>query len=234
MAEQFTPLSTIPNFDPRTLPVESGADALPAVDPVRLSPAALRARFANPPVWSPELTGDRLRLRAEPPRPAAVLVPIVAHDTGPTVLLTERTSHLHDHAGQIAFPGGRRDAGDADDVATALREAHEEIGLEPHAVDVLAQLPIYLTGTGYSVRPVVGLVRPGLELRLDSFEVAHAFEVPLAFLMDPRYHQRRRFMIGDIERTFYAMPYQIEGGREFFIWGATAAMLRNLYRMLSA
>ncbi|HEY5633032.1 MAG TPA: CoA pyrophosphatase [Burkholderiaceae bacterium] len=234
MSGNFSALSAIPDFDPRALPVELDATTLPAVDPARLSPAALRERFANPPAWSPELTGDRFRLRAEPPRAAAVLVPIVAHETGVTVLLTERTSHLHDHAGQVAFPGGRRDAHDPDDVATALREAHEEIGLEPHAVDVLAQLPVYLTGTGYSVTPVVGLVRPGVELRLDAFEVAHAFEVPLAFLMDPRFHQRRRIVIGDVERTFYAMPYRGDGGREFFIWGATAAMLRNLYRMLSA
>ena len=217
------------------MPVEPGdAVALPAVAAERLRPDALRARFANPPAWSPELTGDRFRLRADPPRAAAVLVPIIVHDSGATVLLTERTAHLYDHAGQIAFPGGRRDEGDRDDVATALREAHEEIGLDPGAVDVLAQLPTYLTGTGYSVTPVIGLVRPGLELRLDSFEVALAFEVPLAFLMDPRYHERRRVMIGQIERTFYAMPYRVQGGREFFIWGATAAMLRNLYRMLSA
>ncbi|MCL4746095.1 MAG: CoA pyrophosphatase [Burkholderiaceae bacterium] len=217
------------------MPLEpEDAAVLPAVDPARLSPEALRTRLANPPAWSPELTGDRFRLRADPPRAAAVLVPIIAHDSGPTVLLTERTTHLYDHAGQIAFPGGRRDEGDRDDVATALREAHEEIGLDPGSVDVLAQLPTYLTGTGYLVTAVVGLVRPGQQLRLDSFEVAQAFEVPLAFLMDPRCHQRRRVVIGEIERTFYAMPYCVEGGREFFIWGATAAMLRNLYRMLSA
>ena len=228
-------LSSIPQFDPRQVPVEGLDSLLPAVSAERLSVPALRARFSNPPIWEPEATGDRFRLRPGPPRPAAVLVPIVAHPHGATVLLTERTSHLHDHAGQVAFPGGRTDPADGSPVATALRETHEEIGLAPERIEILAELPHYLTGTGYQVTPVVGLVEPGFDLRLDTFEVAEAFEVPLRFLMDPSHHQRRRVVHGEIDRIFYAMPYQCESNqREYFIWGATAAMLRNVYRLLIA
>jgi 8-oxo-dGTP pyrophosphatase MutT (NUDIX family) len=228
-------LSSIPQFDPRLMPVEGLDSLLPAVSLDRLSAAALRERFVNPPAWEPESVGDRFRLRPGPPRPAAVLVPIVAHPHGATVLLTERTAHLHDHAGQVAFPGGRTDPSDRSAVATALREAHEEIGLAPERVEILAELPHYLTGTGYQVTPVVGLVQPGFELRLDTFEVAEAFEVPLRFLMDPRHHERRRVVHGEIDRVFYAMPYRCESSRrEYFIWGATAAMLRNVYRLLIA
>ena len=228
-------LSKIPSFDPRQIPVEGRDSALPPVAGERLSERALRQRFLRPPTWEAEFAGDRFRLRPEPPRPAAVLVPIVAHGAGPTVLLTERTSHLHDHAGQVAFPGGRSDPGDRDDVDTALREAHEEIGLPRERIEVIGRLPEYLTGTGYRVTPVVGVVRPGFELRLDAFEVAEAFEVPLEFLMNPRHHERRRLVLGEIDRIFYAMPYREAGQeREYFIWGATAAMLRNLYRLLIA
>jgi 8-oxo-dGTP pyrophosphatase MutT (NUDIX family) len=226
-------LAKIPSFDPRQVPVEGRDIELPAVAAERLSERALRERFLRPPAWEAEFAGDRFRLRPEPPRPAAVLVPIVAHDSGTTVLLTERTSHLHDHAGQVAFPGGRTDPGDASAVHTALREAQEEIGLTPDFVEVLGELPQYLTGTGYRVTPVVAVVRPGFDLQLDEFEVAQAFEVPLEFLMNPRHHERRRVVYGDIDRVFYSMPYRRDE-REFFIWGATAAMLRNLYRMLAA
>ncbi len=228
-------LSSIPQFDPRQVPVEGFDALLPAVSAERLLVPALRERFGNPPRWEPELDGDRFRLKAGPPRPAAVLVPIVTHASGATVLLTERTAHLHDHAGQVAFPGGRTDPTDGSAVATALREAHEEIGLAPERVEILAELPDYLTGTGYRVTPVIGLIEPGFDLRLDAFEVAEAFEVPLEFLMDPRHHERRRVVHGEIDRIFYAMPYRCETRqREYFIWGATAAMLRNVYRLLIA
>ena len=226
-------LSRIPSFDPREIPVEGRDSALPPVAPERLAPASLRERFVAPPAWEPEFSGDRFRLRPEPALAAAVLVPIVARAERPTVLLTERTSHLRNHAGQVAFPGGRCDPDDASPVHTALREAREEIGLAEDRIDVIGALPPYLTGTGYRVTPVVALVRPDFDLQLDAFEVAEAFEVPLDFLMDPRHHERRRVVHGDIDRIFYAMPYQA-AGREYFIWGATAAMLRNLYRLLSA
>lgn len=217
-------------FDPTfAAPAARGA----AVAPEELTPAALRRRFASPPAWQPEITADpRLFDASLPPRPAAVLVPLVARPAGTTLLLTERTAHLHDHAGQISFPGGRVEAADVDALHTALRETHEEIGLVPQAVDVLGMLPEYLTATGYLVTPVVGLVQEPFTLDLDTFEVAEVFEVPLAFLMNPAHHERRRVVLQDFARTFYAMPYP--AARRYFIWGATAAMLRNLYHFLRA
>ena len=150
-----------------------------------------------------------------------------------TVLLTERTAHLSAHAGQVAFPGGRTEPFDASPVATALRETEEEIGLPRALVEILGSMPQYQTGSGFVVTPVVGLVTAAHTLRLDGNEVAETFEVPLRFLMDPRHHERRRLVLADLERDFLAMPYS-EGDREFFIWGATAAMLRNFYRLLMA
>ena len=155
-----------------------------------------------------------------------------------TVLLTQRTDHLTDHPGQISFPGGRAEPEDSDAAATALREAHEEIGLEPSFVDVLGTMPTYTTGTGFIVTPVVAFVRPGFSLQADPFEVAEVFEVPLSFLMNPAHHQRHSIEVGDVRREFLSMPWHgvDERGepRRYFVWGATAAMLRNLYRFLAA
>ncbi len=228
-------LAELPRFDPREMPIAAVDEALPAVDRERLLPAALRVRFARPPAWRPEQTDDRFRVEPFLPRDAAVLVPIVAHVEGGTILLTQRTQHLRHHSGQIAFPGGRVEPDDASPIEAALREAHEEVGLERDRVEVIGCLPQYLTGTGFRVTPVVGLVLPGFEPRPDPAEVASVFEVPLAFLMDPSHHQRRRVRLAAGERTFFAMPYRAPGADdERFIWGATAAMLRNLYRLLSA
>lgn len=159
---------------------------------------------------------------------AAVLVPIVEHASGPTVLLTKRTDHLHDHAGQISFPGGRIDPGDADAHAAALREAEEEIGLPPQQVRSVARLDTYVVRTGFEVFPIVGLVTPPLDLRLDSFEVAEAFEVPLGFFLDPANRQTRSRMFRGEERHFYVFPYG-----DYYIWGATAGMLVNLAEVLT-
>lgn len=159
--------------------------------------------------------------------PAAVLVPLVNQPQGITVLLTQRTGHLHDHAGQISFPGGRVDETDADRVATALREAAEEIGIAPSAVEIIGALPEWDIPTGFRVTPVVGWIEPPLELSPDSFEVAEVFEVPLAFFLDPANHTRHCDEINGRARNYYAMPYQ---GRN--IWGATAGMLHTLYRVL--
>lgn len=225
-----------PAFDPhQAAVVADGPEALPAVGCDCLAADRLRERFSNPPRWLPEMTGDRIRLHVGPPRPAAVLLPIVLHTTGPAVLLTQRTAHLRQHSGQVAFPGGRHEPADRTPVHTALREAHEEVGLEPSRVEVIGRLPEYLTGTGFQVTPVVGLVEPGFEVRPDPHEVAAVFEVPLEFLMDPRHHQRRLIEVAGEQRIFWAMPWRPHpAADEYFIWGATAAMLRNLYRLLSA
>lgn len=161
-------------------------------------------------------------------RPAAVLVPIVARSDDVTVLLTRRTDHLHHHPGQISFPGGRVEKTDISSVMTALRETEEEIGLSPDKVELLGELPEYVTGTGFRITPVVGLVHPPFELKLDTFEVAEAFEVPLSYFLDPANHQRHSREYQGRMRQYYAMPY---GGH--FIWGATAGMLVSLYRYLT-
>ncbi len=159
--------------------------------------------------------------------PAAVLVPLVPRDDGLHVLLTRRTDHLHHHPGQISFPGGRVEDTDVSAVMTALRETEEEIGLDPDRVELLGELPDYCTGTGFRVSPVVGLVHPPFALELDTFEVAEAFEVPLAFLMDPDNHQRHRMEYQGRMREYWAMPWG-----DYFIWGATAGILVSLYRFL--
>jgi 8-oxo-dGTP pyrophosphatase MutT (NUDIX family) len=160
-------------------------------------------------------------------RPAAVLVPVVAHPEALSVLLTLRTDHLHHHPGQISFPGGRVEKGDLSPVMTALREKEEEIGLDPERVELLGELPEYFTGTGFRVTPVVGLVHLPFELKLDTFEVAEAFEVPLAHFLDPANHQRQSMEFQGRTRRYYAMPYG-----DYFIWGATAGILVSLYRFL--
>jgi len=206
---------------------------LAAVPP--LTADDLRRRFEQTREWTHEMLGDGqfsdlAADGAEAPayRQASVLVPIVVREQL-NLLLTQRTSHLANHAGQIAFPGGRRDPEDADAIATALREAQEEIGLEARHIEVVGALPHYYTVTNFEVTPVVALVHPPFALTIQEEEVAEAFEVPLAFLLDPVNHEKRSRPWNGRERHFYAMPY--EG---HFIWGATAAMLRNLYHFLRA
>ncbi|MBL8330514.1 MAG: CoA pyrophosphatase [Rubrivivax sp.] len=218
---------------PQSVPV-AGTDAhLPALPAHRLQPEGLRQRFAEGRAWAPEFPGDGGLFEGRTPAAASVLVPLVQREDGLHVLLTRRTDHLHDHAGQISFPGGRRDEGDADVFATALRETEEEVGLSRRHIQILGQLPTYTTVTHYVVTPVVALVRPPFELNLDSFEVAEAFEVPLPFLMTPAHHQRHVFEMEGQRRQFLSMPWR-QDGRDYFIWGATAAMLRNLYAYLAA
>ncbi len=196
--------------------------------PVTLSEQWLRARFGAPRPLAPVTTGDgHLLARGRPIRAAAVLVPVVNRSGELVVLFTRRTAHLPDHAGQISFPGGRAEGGESPH-ETALRETREEIGLDAAQIQILGTLSEYATVTGYRVTPVVGLVRPPFELRPDAFEVAEVFEVPLAFLLDPANHQRNRLVQDGVERHYYAMPY----GR-YYIWGATAGMLMNLYAFLT-
>jgi 8-oxo-dGTP pyrophosphatase MutT (NUDIX family) len=191
----------------------------------------LAAALARPAPDSARNMSDGFRLpgRGGDPMPAAVLVPLVNRPQGLQVLLTERTAHLSDHAGQISFPGGRVEADDAGNAAAALRETKEEVGLDPERVAVLGELAQYETVTGYRVTPIVGWVEPPFELAPDPFEVADIFEVPLAFLLDPANQQRHFRMLGEMRRDYWAIPY---GDR--YIWGATAAMLLILDRTLRA
>lgn len=224
------------SFNPQDMPVIGVDDHLPPVARPALAASALRERFRAPPPWVPETTVEPRFIERIPTR-ASVLVPIVERDE-PTVLLTQRSDHLNDHPGQIAFPGGRAEDGDIDATATALREAEEEIGLPASQLDVLGAMPLYTTGTGFLVTPVVALVQPAYSMRADPFEVAEVFEVPLAFLMNPSHHRHHQVELRGVRREFLSIPYQgvdAQGRpRRYFVWGATAAMLRNLYRFLSA
>jgi 8-oxo-dGTP pyrophosphatase MutT (NUDIX family) len=187
-------------------------------DPATL--AAMRGDHSLVPGGSPP---------ASPLTPAAVLVPLVMRPAGLTVLLTQRTQHLAAHAGQISFPGGKREESDADAVAAALRETEEEVGLTRDHVEVIGRLDTYVTSTGFEVTPVVGLVRVPYPSKPDSVEVAEVFEVPLAFILDRANHRRDSREFKGRRRVFYVLPYQ-----QRYIWGATAGMLVNLAEVLTA
>ena len=164
--------------------------------------------------------------REQPVRPAAVLIAVVDHPE-PTVLLTQRTEHLSSHAGQIAFPGGKIDATDASPMDAALREADEEVGLKREFIEPIGYLDVYGTAFGFRILPTVARVKPGFELAINEYEVVDAFEVPLAFLMNPENHQIHTKEFRGIDRSYYAMPFA-----ERYIWGATAGILRVLYERI--
>jgi 8-oxo-dGTP pyrophosphatase MutT (NUDIX family) len=201
---------------------------------VILDVAGLRERLKRRAPAAFAVSGDD-RVGGEPAgiTLASVLVPIVAHPQGLTVLFTQRTAHLKAHSGQVSFPGGRAEPQDASPEFTALRESQEEIGLRPERVEILARLPDYITRTGYQVTPIVGLLTPPLELVPDPREVEEVFEVPLAFLLDPRNHRRQTRELKGRTVGFYEMPYMSNEG-ERYIWGATAGMLMALYRQLTS
>ncbi|MDH3581330.1 MAG: CoA pyrophosphatase [Hyphomicrobiales bacterium] len=191
--------------------------------------------FQAPPVNEPARRGDfDLNPDVDPAirtdtrkRPAAILVPVIDRAPEATVILTQRTAHLRTHAGQISFPGGSMEAGDATPVETALRETQEEIGIEPEHVDVIGFLETYQTSTGFRVAPAVGIVSPDFTLQCDGEEVDDVFEVPLKFLMNAENHELHSRPWRGSRRYYYAIPYQ-----DRYIWGATAGMLRNLYDWL--
>jgi len=189
----------------------------------------LAERLARPaaPLATGMGDGHRLPGREGPTTPAAVLVPLVNRADGLTLLLTQRSATLPDHAGQISFPGGRVEPGDASLAAAAMREAAEEVGLPAACVEVLGHMATYVTVTGFEVTPIVAWVEPPFDLQLQATEVADAFEVPLAFLLDPINQQRHFRMLDAVRRDFWAIPYG-----ERYIWGATAAMLMMLDRTL--
>jgi len=219
-------------LDPLAQPWQPANAGLLPLPPERVTPTFLRQTLAAPPhPWQgdpPYETELRYPGREGSKIAAAVLVPLVMRDESLHVLLTQRAAHLNDHAGQISFPGGRLESWDASPEAGALRETQEETGLLPEYVEVLGRLPVYQTLSGFSVHPVIGLVRLGFSLSPDHAEVADVFEVPFSFLMNPAHHRLHRAVLSDGQvRHFYSMPWQ-----DRFIWGATAAMLRNLYHLL--
>src|SRR5437762_3525589 len=212
-------------------------------DPAKISSAEFfdrsraRLRFEVPPgLVDPNViprSGDQgndrmleIIAREQPVRPAAVLIPVVDHPQ-PTVLLTQRAPHLTDHAGQISFPGGKIDVTDASPLATALREAEEEIGLSRDFVEPIGYLDLYGTAFGFRILPTVARVRAGFALTINHSEVDDAFEVPLSFLMNPANHQLHSMEFRGMERFYYAMPFA-----ERYIWGATAGILRVLYERI--
>jgi len=222
---------TLPvNFDPRKVPFQADAAGLPPVAPDRLTHKALVHRFSQAADWLPEFRHEP-RMSDRSLTQASVLIGLVMRER-PTVLLTQRTAHLSSHSGQVAFPGGKADPDDAGPVATALREAQEEVGLSAEFVQVIGALPRYTTGSQFVITPVVALLDPQFVLAANAFEVESIFEVPLDFLMNPRHHRRHQWPTPSGTRHWLSMPYH-DGLHERYIWGATAGMLRNLYQFLS-
>lgn len=219
----------IPSIDPLLLPIESVANE-PALPAAHLQEQWIRQRFIQDLPWSPEMRGD-LGFDVKPWKHAAVLILIVMRQSGPTVLFTKRTANLREHAGQVSFPGGRVDPEDKHLIDTALRETEEETGIDRADIDVIGQLPAYETRTGYTITPVVGMIKKPFHVQMNETEVDEIFEVPLSFLMNGAHHQRRILAASEsnTRKLIYAIPYE-----RFFIWGATAGMLRNLFHFFRA
>ena len=223
-------LSKIPGFDPLKVPVIGTDDHLRALQAHEYSADSILQKFqaAQPFSAQPQLVSNPQTAKRE----AAVLVGLVLrHEV--TLLLTQRAAHLKTHSGQVAFPGGKIDPQDTSVEAAALREAHEEVGLEVQHVQVVGRLPVLETGTAFRITPVVALIDPLHEINFNANEVAHVFEVPMSFLMDPSNHRKHRLEHQGQTREWYSMPYKLDG-QEHFIWGATASMIRNFYAFLSA
>lgn len=224
----------VPGFDPQTQPIVPLSDILLPLDNTSMELGFIQKAFSSSvdwqvePVFTESFQADSLDLIGIVQ--AAVFVPLIQRADGMHLLFTRRASHLYDHAGQICFPGGRIEATDPDAVAAALRETQEEIGVTPDYIQLIGTQPGFLTSTRFTMKPVIGYVRPGFTIRPDLTEVAEVFEVPLSFLMDPANHFLHRAHLPDGGHRFYfSMPW-----KNYFIWGATAALIRNLYHFLSA
>jgi len=226
-------LSKIPGFDPQKVPVLGVDDHLRPLTREEYSAQSIFERFqadSERPPYSPLLAPFGAQAQA-PKKEASVLVGLVQRQEV-TLLLTQRAAHLKTHSGQVAFPGGKIDPEDASAEAAALREAHEEVGLEAQHVRVLGRLRPLETGTAFRITPVVALVDAHHVIDFNTHEVAQVFEVPMSYLMNPANHRKHRLELHGQTREWYSMPYH-DGEKEHFIWGATAAMIRNFYGFLS-
>jgi 8-oxo-dGTP pyrophosphatase MutT (NUDIX family) len=228
-----TPRSVVtPGFDPNTQPVIS-SKALAQLQPATLELDFIRAAFNCPIDWAVEPVFAKSfneGVASEDVTHAAVFIALVQRPSGLHVIFTRRAPHLYDHAGQISFPGGRIEPDDPDAVAAALRETQEEIGIDTQFVEVIGTQPCFLTSTRFTMKPVIGLVRPGFSITPNLTEVAEVFEVPLSVLMDTRLHRLHEARLPDGGHRFY---FSISW-HAYFIWGATAALVRNLYHYLAA
>ncbi|NOL48874.1 CoA pyrophosphatase [Pelistega europaea] len=224
-----------PSFDPQTQQSQRANNGLLAIPDALITPDFIRAAFVQDstcledPIiaaWNEE---KRQLHQQTPYIPAATLMPLVETKQGMQMILTRRASHLKKHSGQISFPGGRVDETDSSIVDTALRETLEEIGLTSKDIDIIGVLPDFFTGTGFLMSPVVGLVKSDYQLTISRDEVDEVFAVPLSFLLNPDNHFLHEVPVGTgTLRQYFSMPW-----KNYFIWGATAAVIRNFYRLLS-
>lgn len=223
----------VSGFDPAAQPVIPVA-ALPELASGSLSLSFIRQAFSQPVSWQvePVFTNyfDLDTSAHSDITPAAVFIPLLERSNGLHVLFTRRSPHLYSHAGQICFPGGRIEASDADYIQAALRETWEEVGVEPRFIELIGSQPSFLTSTRYTMKPVIGVLRPGYTLTPDRSEVEEIFEVPLATLLSPALHRLHEIRPQDgLPRHFFSVSWG-----DYFIWGATAALIRNLYHYLAA
>lgn len=220
-------------FDPQTQPLIE-IPILPSISHSFLDAEFIENTFTQAVQWGvePLFAKDFVPDFAQYPQgiQSAVCIPLIQRENGLNMLLTRRAGHLLSHAGQVCFPGGRIETHDDNAIQAALRETFEEIGIEPNYIQTLGEQPILVTTTHYAMRPVVGLVKKGFHIRPDPAEVAEVFEVPLSVLMNPKYHRLHRLQIEKGEtRYYFSMSWN-----GYFIWGATAAVIRNFYHYLAA